>query len=336
MRTNQFGSIPLSGVSGSLLGYAGRDYIKEGDKPRLTDWGFGVSGRLNTGKTTQFLLTEAYLKGRLSIFQLKAGRSKDISGLADSSLSSGAFAVSGNALGIPKIELSIPEYWYLPFTGKLIALKGSFAHGWFGETPIGYTQGDSLVRSWYHQKSLYVRLGRPGWRLTIYGGFNHQVMWGNEKRKEPRWGLSSAETFWYVVSGRKYGGGGIPISKIGNHLGSVDQGLEYDFRSVKVRGYHQFFYDVGGLYHGNNLRDGLSGLVFINRKNSSAHFFQWKKILVEYLASKSQGGEPDAPVTPSGDEDYYNNPSYKQGWTYKGENIGNNFLTQKNMPGQDR
>ena len=111
MRTNHFGSNPISGVSGSLLAYAGRDYtkIQAENKPRLTDWGFGISGRLNAGSTAQFLLTEAYIKGRLSIFQLKAGRSKDIDGLADSSLSAGAFGVFYVAYRFAAFAVSITE-----------------------------------------------------------------------------------------------------------------------------------------------------------------------------------------------------------------------------------
>lgn len=339
MRTNHFSSIPLSGVSGSLLAYAGRDYIKEEeeDKPRLTDWGFGISGRLNAGNTAQFLLTEAYIKGRLSIFQLKAGRSKDIDGLADSSLSAGAFSVSGNALGIPKIELSVPEYWYVPLTGKLIALKGSFAHGWFGATPLRYTRQDSSVHSWYHQSSFYGRIGKPDWRLKLYAGINHQVMWGHEKSIEPAFDLSTLESFWYVVRGVEYGSWVLPTSKIGNHLGSLDQGIQYDFNALGIMAYHQFFYDIGGLYHGSNLKDGLWGIVFRNKKAEENASFGWRKILLEYFGSKSQGGEPDTPRRAiSGAEDYYNNYTYAQGWTYEGENIGNNFLTGRKYarPGQ--
>ena len=47
------------------------------------------------------------------------------------------------------------------------------------------------------------------------------------------------------------------------------------------------------------------------------------------MGSKSQGGELDARVTPSGDEDYYNVYLYYDAWNYKGENIGNNFFTNR-------
>lgn len=337
-RTNQFGSIPLHGASGSFLGKISREY--KAKEARTFDWGFGGEARINAGTKAELILIEAYLKARFSIFQLKAGRSKDIIGLVDSSLSAGAFSVSGNALGIPKIELSVPEYWELPFTKQLIALKGNFAYGWFGTTPLRYNLYSPETKSFLHQKSLYGRLGKPNWKFKLFGGFNHQVMWGNEKKLlGPNYELSSAQTLWYVVIGKAYGNIGIPKSKIGNHIGSLDQGFEYSFANTDLSVYHQFFYEVGGLYHGNNLRDGLWGVVLKNKKESTSRV-GWKKILIEYMGSKSQGGELDAPITPSGDEDYYNNYIYAHGWSYKDENIGNNFMTNRkygrtNLPARE-
>jgi hypothetical protein len=162
-------------------------------------------------------------------------------------------------------------------------------------------------------------------------------MWGHEKSIEPAFDLSTLESFWYVVRGVEYGSWDMPTSKIGNHLGSLDQGLQYDFDVLNIMAYHQFFYDIGGLYHGSNVKDGLWGLVFRNKKAGEHASFGWRKLLLEYFGSKSQGGEPHIPRRAiSGAEDYYNNYTYAQGWTYKGENIGNNFLTQRKYarPGQ--
>lgn len=333
LRANRSGSIPLDGASGSLLAHMSRDY--QPDTGRLLDWGFSLDGRINQGYRTRFLLIEGYAKARLSIFQLKAGRSKDFMGLADSTLSTGAFAVSGNAPGIPKVELSIPEFWELPLLDGLIAVKGNFVHGWMGETPLRYNRYASVVNSYYHQKSFYGRLGKPDWRLKFYAGFNHQAMWGEEdKILGPSFGLSDIESFYYVVIGKAYREGSIPRSKIGNHIGSIDQAMEIDFSGITLSGYHQFFYAVGGLFHLNNLKDGLFGLSIKNKKRNPSGA-GWHKLVFEFLNSKSQGGEPDAKITPSGDEDYYNNFTYTQGWSYQGENLGNPLLTNRNYMRED-
>ncbi len=330
MRANQYGSVPLKGLSTALVGEIRRDYTKPN---KLMDWGFGAEGRVNIGKNSNALLIQGYVKARLGIFQLKAGRSRDMVGLVDSTLSTGAFSISGNALGIPKVELSIPEYWTLPILGKLFAFKGNFAHGWVGNKDVDYATGDRSVNTFLHQKSAYVRFGKAQWRFKLYGGFNHQAMWGNEKKMNPTmFGLSTLETFKYVVFGQSYGekGTGLPLSKIGNHLGSIDQGIEYRFDKVQVNGYHQFFYEVGGLYHLNNVKDGLWGLSFKNiQPQNESSLVRLNKVVVEFMNSKSQGGEIDAKITPSGDEDYYNNYVYVNGWTYKGENLGNPLMTSR-------
>lgn len=338
MRANQYGSVPSKGLSTALIGSVTQEYTRAG---KLADWGFGAEGRLNVGKHTEALLIQGYIKGRLGIFQIKAGRSRDIVGLVDSTLSTGAFSISGNALGIPKVELSIPEYWTLPVFGGLIAVKGNFAHGWLGDKDVGYATGARNVNTFLHQKSAYARLGKPNWRLKLFAGFNHQAMWGNEEKMNPKmFKLSVLETYKYVILGKSYGekGTGLPLSKVGNHLGSIDQGFEYRLTKFRLNGYHQFFYEVGGLYHLNNVKDGLWGLsITNNHSGENTSGLRLNKFLVEFMNSKSQGGEADAKITPSGDEDYYNNYVYKKGWSYKGENLGNPLMTsskyaRKNLP----
>jgi hypothetical protein len=338
MRSNQFGSIPLDGPSFSLIGSIGHDYSRN-RKNKLTDWGFYVEPRLNVGRSSEVLLIEGYAKGRLGIFQLKAGRSRDIMGLVDSTLSSGAFSVSGNSLGIPKVEISIPEFWDLPFLKGVIAVKGNFAHGWIGNTEVQNGARFSSVNTFFHQKSIYARLGKPTWNVRIFAGFNHQVFWGNEKEMNPTlFKLSVLETYKRVILGQSYGSDaiGLPRSKVGNHLGSIDQAIEVDAGTLTITGYHQFFFEVGGLYHLNNVKDGVFGLSLSNRNfPRSSSTVRFKKVLFEYVNTTSQGGEADAKITPSGDEDYYNNYIYVKGWNYQGENIGNPLITSKTYARKD-
>lgn len=327
MRTNQYGAIPLEGLSSSLRAGFSRKY---NPAKKVVDWGFGLDGRLNVSDNANFQLVEAYIKGKLSIFQLKAGRDRMITGIADSSLTLGSFTFSGNAPGLPGIELSVPEYWALPLTRGVLSFKGNFMHAWVGQYLIS-TQASkgAYVNTYVHQKSLYGRLGKDKWKVKLYGGFNHQVMWGGEKKINGRlYDLSDVQSFLYVAAGKTYGKPGIPRSKLGNHIGSLDQALEVDLGKVNILAYHQFFYEVGGLYHLNNVKDGLFGLRFINKKKQDAAF-GWRKVVVEIWNSTSQGGEADAKPTPSGDEDYYNNYIYEVGWSYMGENLGNNLITTR-------
>jgi hypothetical protein len=328
LRSNQYGSIPLDNASLSLIGSIHKDY--DDNKNRIIDWGFSVEGRANIGDKSNFTIIEGYGKLRISIFEIRAGRSKEIMGLCDTILSSGSFAVSGNALGIPKVQISIPEFYSLPFFGKLFAFKGNFAHGWIGETSFRNLEGNVIdIETYLHQKSLYGRFGKPEWKLKLYGGINQQVFWGNEKSIYGNdYTLSVFQTYLYVITGKPYGTNSIPSSKIGNQLGSIDLGFEYEFRNIRLLAYRQNIYDVGALYYMANIRDGLNGLSLVNL-NYTNKSIQWRKILVEVFYSKSQGGESWSKPRPSGAEDYYNNWQYMNGWSYKGIGIGNPFINPR-------
>ncbi|WP_083631137.1 DUF5723 family protein [Labilibacter marinus] len=330
MRSMQYGSIPLSGLSTSLEAGMTKNYSSS-KKDQLFDWGAGAEARFNVGYTTQAILVEAYAKARLGVFQLKAGRSKDMMGLVDSTLSTGAFAISGNALGIPKVELSIPEYCDVPLSNGLIAVKGNFAHGWMGEQRIntdmdGFPVKNEFVNSYLHQKSLYARLGKTKWRVKLHGGFNHQAMWGNEDEITNHT-LSTLETYKYVFTGTAYHPDNFPGSKIGNHLGSLDQAIEIDFNKFSLMAYHQFFYEAGALAYLDNINDGITGLSYTNKTQKYQRKFRVKKALLEFIYSKSQGGEVDSKGRASAAEDYYNNFLYNQGWSFHQENIGNVLFT---------
>lgn len=339
MRSNQFGSVPTHGASGSLIVRATRDY-SEGKKNSI-DWGAGFEGRSNLGNNSKVILIEGYGKVKASIFQLKIGRTKDVVGLnGDTSLSSGNFSLSGNALGVPKVEISIPDYWRLPVLGGAISLKGTLAHGWIGSTRVPARIGGAIngapplftgtqnPKTYLHQKSLYGRIGREDWKINLFGGVNHQAFWGNEDETYgENFGISTLKTWYYVALGKTYGRGGIPRSKIGNQLGSIDVGLQYSFKNFDLLVYRQNFYDVGALSKLANIRDGLTGIVIKNTTEHIPDQFRFKKLLVELFYSKHQAGELGSIKTRSGDEDYYNNFFYIDGWSYKGTGLGNPLIT---------
>lgn len=330
MRSNKYGSIPLSGNSMSILGSVQKDYNSSN---KIVDWGAKVNGRLNIGHKAEFIPVEAYIKGKLSIFQIKVGRSYEKEGLVDSLLSSGSFTLSGNALGIPKVEISIPDYWSIPLTSKLIAIKGNISYGWMGKLDVHYgaNKGDKF-ESYFHHLSFYGRLGRPEDRWKFYGAINHDVIWGSDDEIfDDQYNLSKINEFWHVLSGKAYVPpkgfeGQLDISKIGNHLGSIDVGGEYKFNKFKVNVYRQFFYDKGAIGHLANLKDGLNGLVIENLQPRKRDFY-WRKFLVELFYSKHQAGDYGAKKTPSGPEYYYNHGVYTPGFSYKDESIGTPLIT---------
>jgi hypothetical protein len=329
LRSNRFGSVPIDGASLSLIGFAGKDYSTNTSK--FFDWGASLEGRGNLGQESNLQLIEAYGKIRLGVIEVKAGRSRKVTGLCDSTLSSGSWSVSGNNLGIPEVELSIQNFYALPWFGELLAIKGNLSHGWMGDLQlVRYILEDTLtLPSYLHQKSLYARIGKPSWKFRLYGGFNHQVVWGSEQKYYlDDYKLTPWETYFYVLTGKRYSSGYIQDERQGNHLGSVDIGVEFDLEKIKVLLYRQNFYEVGGLAHLANIQDGLNGLSVENRSGEDGSGL-WRKFLIEFLYTKNQAGMPGSPEYGSDYEPYYNHGQYITGWSYKGENIGTPFISDR-------
>lgn len=346
LRSNQYGLVPFK----SGIGYFNVSIKKEYDSLYLTTgkklkkfgFGYGLETHLNLGRTNQILLPVAHVKVRYGVFELYGGRRREIQGLVDTLGTMGSYIWSGNALPMPKIEISIPNYTPIMKNG-LIAIKGNFAHGWFGK-------GDSVQNVWLHQKSLYARIGKPTWKVHFIGGFNHQVQWGGYPTK-PFYDEISQQTiekfgtnfptFIKVISGISMNKNGIGWdnqpgvasneagNRSGNHLGSIEIGLELDVISSRIFIYRQSFYDDGSLYYLNNISDGLYG---ISIKRSSGIF---RNICFEYFNTKNQGGSiySDNPAELRGIDNYFNNSVYKDNWVYRENSIGSPLMfTSKHLP----
>ena len=345
LRANQYGTVPLTSPIVTLRGIISSDYkkaITKEDQYKLSkfDWGYGLNIVGNVGKENQFLIPEAYVKAKYGAFEIYAGRRKEIFGLVDSTLSSGSYIWSGNALPIPKIQISTPNFVPLGITKGFLSFKGNYAHGWFENDRTD-------VKNFYlHQKSLYFRLGKPDWKFHFYGGFNHQVQWGGELKYPDPDKLysingqgqigSSFNDYLNVVTGRSLAGVGDTTkngindatNRGGNHLGTVDFGFEINTDKINVLFYRQSIYEDGSLAYLNNITDGLNG-ISITLKKSSNSKINLQKVTFEYLNTTSQGGKTGGEATNSrlrGQDNYFNNGVYRNGWSYNQNSIGTSFI----------
>jgi len=332
LRANQFGEVP----TWESYYHAGMSAKMEYRKGRRADWAMGATARVNLTETrSDFFFQEAYIKGKFGIFELSAGRKKYIQGLTDTTLSSGSYIYSGNALPMPKIEVVVNDYWAPGFLGGIAAFKGNFVHGWFDKDRSNVTQ------VYLHQKSFYGRLGKPSWPVKFYGGFNHQVQWGGTKRYLPAsiTNASGSKTsllsdYLYVITGKSLAGAGGDtatygandgFNRLGNHLGSVDVGMEIELKAGKLFFYRQSVYEDGSLFHGNNITDGLHGISFTRHVEQGL-----LKIVFEYFNTTSQGGAGGSGNTVAalrGQDNYFNNGDFPEGWSYMGRGLGSPLMT---------
>ena len=343
LRANQYGTVPNQSPVFTLKGSFSSDYkkaITNEDQYKLSkfDWGYGLNIVGNAGKENQFLIPEAYVKVKYGAFEIYAGRRKEIFGLVDSTLSSGSYIWSGNALPMPKIQISTPNFVPLGFTKGSLSFKGNYAHGWFENSRTD-------AKNFYlHQKSLYFRIGKPNWKFHFYGGFNHQVQWGGELLyPDPKNEFSlngqvgsGFNDYVNVVTGKSLAGVGDTtkngltdaFNRSGNHLGTIDFGFDINTNNFSILCYRQSIFEDGSLAYLSNIDDGLSGVSITFKKIERANF-HFNKFVFEYLNTTSQGGLTGGESTNSrlrGRDSYFYNSLYRDGWQYNSKIIGTPFL----------
>lgn len=337
LRTNQYGIVPVTPSALTLRLSAHADY--DTARKHRFDYGYGLNVVTNAVGTNQFLLPEAYVKLRYRAFEVYGGRRREMFGLADSVLSTGAYAWSGNALPVPKIQIGIPVFTPVPFTKKWVSIMGQYAHGWLG--------GSFVEHQMLHQKSLYLRVGKPGGRVQVSGGFNHQVVWGGYSPELAKTLLSngpylpaSFRNYAYVVTGIKAGGtqdrtDGLTsfdyANRIGNHLGSIDVAADIRLNKLSLFVYRQSIFDDGSLFYLTNITDGLHGLrIRLPNPDAPVH-----DLVLEFLNTSSQGGalfSYDGGGVNRGNDNYFNHGQFRDGWVYKGQTIGTPFITPQRGP----
>ncbi len=269
-------------------------------------------------------------------WEFYAGRRKEVFGYADTTLGTGSYSWSGNALPMPKLQISLTEFLPLKFLKNWVAIKGTYSHGWFGSS-------DYAFGYFLHQKSFYARLGDSKSPIKLYGGFVHNVQWGGmttdslttvENRTLP----SSFRDYIYVITGSGgllgKGGGNNSFdstNRVGNHLGTLDVGFVLELKKHELTIYRQSIFEDGSLYYLNSIKDGLNGVIFRNlfpkRAKGSVSF---ERFVFEFLYTMSQGG----PIFGStnftrGNDNYFNHQQYYDGWSYQRQIIGTPFIVNR-------
>lgn len=329
LQANQFGIVSGKGSAASLHAGIEKFWNISPRKKRIKSWrlGGGIEAVSNFTPDVHVLLPQAFASLRIKNWELFAGRKKQWIGLADSTLGMGSYAWSTNAMPIPKIQIGTTGFVDVPLTRQWVAFNAFYSEGFF-ENNRAVTRELKL-----HQKALYLRLGRAGSKLRLYGGFNHQAQWGGIS---PYYTVNGRmpvglKSYFYVITGKARATGNNlthfdSTNRIGNHLGSIDLAMEITMRNSGFFLYRQNIYEDGSLYYLNNIADGLNGIRF-RRKPQGHSAFQLTEAVVEFLYTKSQGGSSTNTNTHiRGKDDYFNNAQVRDGWSYLNRAIGSPFI----------
>ncbi len=337
LRANALGIVPNTGTNFTARAGFYQEYVTKNNKVKKYNWGYGFNAVANVNqKGVDFILPEAYIKVKTGIFEIWGGRRQEVIGLSDSSgIGTGPITWSSNAIPMPKIQFLTPNWVNLGFKG-LFAAKVSYAHGWFD---------NGTVENYYlHQKSLYLRLGRPNAKFKFYGGLTHNVQWGGTKTNPDltKENFSNGlPAYLSVVIPIKYKPwlNGVDLTQypgydtqyqFGNHSGSFDLGFEITGKNRRLFVYKQAPFEYLATNSGvTEFEDGLYGVKITNFKNVKV-----KEFVVEMLYTLNQSRYVSgfykliglSPERWEADDNYFNHGQYTDGFVYKGNTISTPFI----------
>ena len=266
---------------------------------------------------SHFVNSELYVGFLHKWLTLLGGRKKNTLGENYLPLSLGSMVVGSNALPLPRVSLSIPDYHLFKFKNIPIKIKGGLSHGWLDK-------GMYLEAPMLHEKWLYLSFQTKNYSGHL--GLVHEAIWGGATKifgSQP----TSFEDYlrvFFLLSGSPSATTKEQTNALGNHLGMWDVGIWVQKSSYDYHLYLQHpFEDQSGARWLLNYPDGLWGLS-IHSKNKKAGVTDF---LVELLYTMHQSGAEEVSDSTYGWDDYYNNYLYRGGWVYKGKVIGNPMLT---------
>lgn len=318
IRSNKFGIIPNESSNFVLQPkiFYHKYFLNENLK---------ISGKLDwliNNNTSYFQQYLAKIDFR-NIFSLSFGAEELTRGLPYPSLSSGSLGLSNNARPMPRISVGIPEFVGIPFTFGYLEIKGMISHGWFEKDRIA---SSPLL----HEKFVVFRAGGK-LPVRFKAGLFHFAQWGGQRN-----GIflgESIDDFFRVVFAKPSSSDesilfGEAANVLGNHLGTIDFGIEVLTNSFNFETYHQtpFEDNTGTKRFWRKNRDRLLGFKITPNKFKYVNNF-----LYEYVYTLQQthpglniptGNLPDYGYGYGGRDNYYNNYLYKSGWTYYGRILG--------------
>ncbi|OIP81063.1 MAG: hypothetical protein AUK44_10775 [Porphyromonadaceae bacterium CG2_30_38_12] len=320
-QNNRYGTVPFDATNTNLFATIRKD---KSANDKLFDYNFVASGYVGiSNKQSALYLHELYLNARLWVFNASVGMREEFQGTQDETLSSGGLLFSQNARPMPKVFIGIEDFTPLFFKNKMLEVKGGMYNGWF--TDQVYTQ--NLL---FHHKFAYLRVGGIHSPIHLQYGLEHAAQWGGivpgEYGQQPigftdfinvfraRGGSSAATLFEQINVG-------------GNHIMSQSAKVELKLSKYDIKAYWQNISEdqpVDFLWNSVNVADGLWGITV---QNKAFPFIQ--KVLYEYLNTTDQSGpfhDMDG-VVYGGNDSYFNNYLYQNGWTHYGRTIGTPFIT---------
>jgi len=331
LHANTNGNIALQPNSGNLS--AG--IIKPATRPNRWfdyDGAIVLTGRIQGAQQTVLANTkpqvtgyfrELYAHVRLYVVDITAGIHPVYYDVGDPELTGGSLVLSNNAHPIPRITIGIDNWTPIPGLFGYAELKGGITHGWLADN------NDFVSKTLFHHKFIG---GRIGGKLPVNLSyeFHHAAQWGGYSSVLGN--LGNGFSAFKNVFGAHGGGIGAneQLNAQGNHILSQILCLTAKGDKWHMDLYWQDIQEDGRprlIGFSQNKKDGRWGI------HASQTYWPFiSGLTVEYLQTTDQSGpyhDRDGYVF-GGNDNYYYNIVYQQGWTYFGRCLGSPFCTPNN------
>ncbi len=323
IQSNRNGDISQEPFSGNLSVYFG----KRATRPhRWFDYDFAVefSGRIDDKWQQQKhpvtgYFNQLYAHVRLYVFDITAGITPYLLGPQDPMLSTGGMLFSTNAHPIPRVTIGIDQYTAVPGLYGFVEIKGGFTHGWFVDNVY-------VSKSYLHHAYAGARvLGNLP--INVSYEFHHVAQWGGYSPVYGDLG-NTWKDYGHAIMAKS--GGTMANDQInaqGNHIGWQILSVDIKGEEWKATAYWQAIFEDGPvrfISQTMNRPDGLWGLHISQSAWPYINGFTY-----EFLNTTDQSGpyhDRDGFVY-GGNDSYFTNSIYQNGWNYFMRTIGTPYIT---------
>lgn len=341
--SNRYGLGPSTQYSG--LTRASLERKIENDSLRFWGLGYGVdiAGAFGS-QVNRFVVQQAYLDVQWKMLRLSLGQKERVSEFKNRQLSTGGLSLGMNCRPVPMVRLELPEFWYIPGTKDIFAIKAHIAYGWFtdGRWQKKFNKGSHNIYtsgSAFHSKSLFFRIGNDKkFPLMASGGLEMVAQFGGRAwnlRDRADHGDASQtysenlnrgiKGYWNaLIPGGSDSNDGDFANVQGNQLGSWHARLDWKDKTWSIGVYYEhFFEDHSQMFWQYPWKDMLLGVEAQMPKNRFV-----SSLVYEYTTLLDQSGPiyhdrtPNLPVQISALDMYYIHHVYGA-WQHAGYTMGN-------------
>lgn len=308
-RANQDGAFPGGNNSSQLL-RTGFFRALENDPDQLWDYFMGADLVGGHSGEAYFHPNQYWLGIRYRWLVLKAGAMADSIRFGGLSSTNGNLDASNNARPVPNLSLATNGYLPFPVFPSVLSWKALYSEAIFWDN--SYIDNARL-----HHKNLYFKVTLPRkWNLSM--GVEHYVFWGGVSPTEGK--ISALGDYAHFVAGIKISpknSSGQNVNLPENHLGIYNLELNRLWRKNSITFYWNHPFENRAGLEMANAGDGLWGVHW--RSFDKQQYLT--EVVYEWMNSLDQGYDATT-GTALGAQDYFNDQTYRSGYTHYGQMMG--------------